>query len=80
MDLHRGVIALDVEAWALSEMEYFEYEQLESGMVRMAARSGLHDDFVIALALARRSAGMRRGDGEAQGSGRGQLPYPAWDA
>lgn len=36
----------------LRELQYFEYELTQSGGVRMNARSGHHDDLVIALALA----------------------------
>lgn len=36
----------------LKELQYFEYELTNSGNVKMNARSGYHDDLVIALALA----------------------------
>jgi hypothetical protein len=36
----------------MRELQYFEYELTQSGNVRMNARTGHHDDLVIALALA----------------------------
>lgn len=36
----------------VKELQYFEYELTQAGNVRMNARSGHHDDLVIALALA----------------------------
>lgn len=41
----------------MRELQYFEYELTSSGNVRMNARSGFHDDLVMALALACRQAG-----------------------
>ena len=40
------------EREGLKELQYFEYELTQSGNVRMNARSGHHDDLVMALALA----------------------------
>lgn len=36
----------------MRELQYYEYELTDSGNVRMNARSGHHDDLVIAIALA----------------------------
>lgn len=48
---HRGISIPRDEA-LMRELQYFEYELTDSGNVRMNARSGHHDDLVIALALA----------------------------
>lgn len=48
---HRS-IAIPRDEHLLRELQYFEYELTQSGNVRMNAASGMHDDLVIALALA----------------------------
>lgn len=48
---HRS-IAIPRDEQLLRELQYFEYELTQSGNVRMNGRSGIHDDLVIALALA----------------------------
>jgi len=48
---HRS-ISIPADEQLLSELQYFEYELTDSGNVRMNAASGMHDDLVIALALA----------------------------
>ena len=48
---HRS-IAIPRDDQLLRELQYFEYELTQSGNVRMNGRSGVHDDLVIALALA----------------------------
>jgi hypothetical protein len=48
---HRS-IAIPRDEQLLRELQYFEYELTTSGNVRMNGRSGIHDDLVIALALA----------------------------
>lgn len=45
-------IAIPGDEQLLRELQYFEYELTTSGNVRMNGRSGIHDDLVIALALA----------------------------
>jgi len=45
-------LAIPREEQLLRELQYFEYELTDSGNVRLNARSGVHDDLVIALALA----------------------------
>lgn len=45
-------ISIPRDETLLRELQYFEYELTQSGGVRMNARSGHHDDLVIALALA----------------------------
>jgi len=35
----------------VKELQFYEYELTESGNVKTAARSGYHDDCVMALAL-----------------------------
>jgi hypothetical protein len=37
---------------AISELEAYEQETLRSGLIRYSAPEGLHDDCVMALALA----------------------------
>lgn len=44
----------------ISELQAFEATRLPSGMLRYAAPSGMHDDTVIALALAWHAVGRRR--------------------
>lgn len=51
-----GTIAIPGKEDLLKELQFFEYELTESGNVRMNARSGFHDDLVMALALACRQA------------------------
>lgn len=48
----RRAIAVPDDDELIKELQYFEYELTQSGNVRMNARSGYHDDLVIALALA----------------------------
>jgi len=50
--IERGEIALPDEPGLRSELESFGYEILPSGRYRYGAPSGMHDDRVIALALA----------------------------
>ena len=42
----------DLAPELIDELESFEYSVTESGNVKMSAPSGVHDDTVIALALA----------------------------
>lgn len=48
----RGSIGLPDEPILIAELESFGMERLPSGLIRYTAPSGLHDDTVIALALA----------------------------
>lgn len=48
---HRS-ISIPRDEQLVKELQYFEYELTESGNVRMNGRTGIHDDLVIALALA----------------------------
>ena len=50
--IERRDVGLPSADWLLEELEAFESEQLASGLVRYAAPSGMHDDGVIALAIA----------------------------
>lgn len=52
----QGTIAIPRHEQLMRELQYFEYELTASGNVRLNARSGCHDDLVIALALACRQA------------------------
>lgn len=55
MMLERSKIVLPTpELWpiGIDEMEAFEYSVTDSGTVRTSAPSGVHDDCVVALALA----------------------------
>lgn len=56
MRFSRGSISIPRDEQLMRELQYFEYELTSSGNVRMNARSGCHDDLVIALALACRQA------------------------
>ncbi len=47
-----GRITISRDEALIRELQYFEYELTQSGNVRMNARTGHHDDLVIALALA----------------------------
>lgn len=49
-------IAIPRDEHLLRELRYYEYELTSSGSVRMNGRQGIHDDLVIALALACRQA------------------------
>jgi len=51
-----GRIGIPWDEQLMRELQYFEYELTDSGNVRMNARTGFHDDLVIALALACRQA------------------------
>jgi len=48
---HRA-ISFPRDEQLVKELQYFEYELTASGNVRMNGRTGVHDDLVIALALA----------------------------
>jgi hypothetical protein len=47
-----NAIKIPCDEALMRELQYYEYELTDSGNVRMNARSGYHDDLVIALALA----------------------------
>ncbi|MEN6581791.1 MAG: terminase family protein [Armatimonadota bacterium] len=47
-----GTLSIPRDEALMSELQYFEYELTQSGNIRMNARSGYHDDLVMALALA----------------------------
>jgi phage FluMu gp28-like protein len=51
-----GTISIPRDEQLIKELQYFEYELTDSGNVRLGARSGYHDDLVIALALACKQA------------------------
>jgi len=51
-----GSVRIPDDPDLIRELQYYEYELTQSGNVRMNARSGCHDDLVIALALACRQA------------------------
>jgi len=48
----RRSIAIPPDGELIRELQYFEYELTDSGNVRLNAAPGVHDDLVIALALA----------------------------
>lgn len=50
--LERGDLALLPDEALLGELEAYESERLPSGLVRYSAPAGMHDDHVMALALA----------------------------
>lgn len=50
--LEKNLIALPPDDGLLAEMNAFKYERLPSGKYRYAAEEGMHDDRVVALALA----------------------------
>ena len=52
LKFERGAISIPNHEDLLKELQYFECEVTSSGNVRMNARSGYHDDLVMALALA----------------------------
>lgn len=52
VEFSHGRIVIPRDETLIKELQYFEYELTQSGAVRMNARSGHHDDLVIALALA----------------------------
>ncbi len=52
----RASIAIPRDPRLMRELQFFEYELTDAGNVRLGARSGCHDDLVIALALACRQA------------------------
>ena len=51
-----GTVSIPRDEQLIKELQYFEYELTDSGNVRLGARSGYHDDLVIALALACKQA------------------------
>lgn len=68
LQFERGEIFLPrADLWpeGIDELEAFEYSVTEAGNVRSAAPSGLHDDCVMALALAAWGA-RRGGDGRSR--------------
>ncbi len=72
-----GTISIPRDEHLIKELQYFEYELTDSGNVRMNARSGCHDDLVIALALA-----CRQGKGASFGGrclgGNGRVAAGGW--
>lgn len=52
LKFERGAISIPDDENLLRELQYFEYELTSSGNIRMNARTGCHDDLVMALALA----------------------------
>ena len=50
--IERRDVGLPKADWLLEELEAFESEQMPSGLTRYSAPSGMHDDGVIALAIA----------------------------
>lgn len=71
MAIERAEISFPEEPDLINELSTFTFEQLPSGMIRYNAPSGLHDDCVIALALAYHSyAGNRHAKGDFTGMGR----------
>jgi hypothetical protein len=73
----QGTIAIPREEQLMRELQYFEYELTASGNVRMNARSGCHDDLVIALALACRQA-RAAGSGGAYLATNGRITSAGW--
>lgn len=58
----RGKLRILNDETAISELEAYEQETLRSGLIRYSAPEGLHDDCVMALALAWHAA-MDTGEG-----------------
>lgn len=58
----RGKLKILNDETAISELEAYEQETLRSGLIRYSAPEGLHDDCVMALALAWHAA-MDTGEG-----------------
>jgi hypothetical protein len=48
----RGDIQILDEPWLIAELEAYEQERLPSGLLRSSAPAGMHDDGVMALAMA----------------------------
>lgn len=57
----RGVIQVLPDPALINELQAFEMERLPSGLMRYQAPAGMHDDCVIALALAWSGAGQGSG-------------------
>ena len=58
--IENGQIGLIDDAMLLAELQAYEMERLPGGLYRYSAPSGMHDDTVMALALALRAAHMPR--------------------
>lgn len=56
----RGELAILPDATQINELQAFEARRLPSGMLRYEAPEGMHDDTVIALALAWQAIARRR--------------------
>jgi hypothetical protein len=65
--MEQGEITLPDEPVLLNELEAFEFTTTASGLTRYAAPEGLHDDCVVALALARHAITTELYDMEALG-------------
>jgi phage FluMu gp28-like protein len=52
MKLSHGQLSIPRDESLMRELQYYEYELTQHGNVKMNARSGSHDDLVVALALA----------------------------
>jgi hypothetical protein len=57
LDIENSRLTYPQHPVLLAELQAFEMSRLPSGLIRYAAPSGIHDDMVIALALARRAMG-----------------------
>jgi hypothetical protein len=53
----RGEIRIIPDPTLIAELQAFESERLPSGLVRYGAPNGMHDDCVMALALAHQGIG-----------------------
>jgi hypothetical protein len=54
----RGTIRIPNDPVLIGELQAFEARPLPSGMMRYAAPEGMHDDTVIALAIAWQGLGL----------------------
>lgn len=60
----QGTLAILPDAALISELEAYESERLPSGLIRYGAPAGMHDDYVISLALAWYGAAQPEASGE----------------
>ncbi len=52
LGFERGEIAIPADEQLIAELQAFQMERLPSGLFRYSAPAGLHDDYVMSLALA----------------------------
>jgi phage FluMu gp28-like protein len=79
VSIERGEISFPEIPELINELSIFSFEQSETGTIKYSAPSGMHDDIVIALALANYGYGQNRGfEGAISSDGERESLIQAW--